>query len=112
MPSKFSNVLGMKCVILIEIEVDTKLLNYEQTQRSLDIPKEILTTFNGDSDLPRKLITFLPGDESRIYGSDSETKAQSCLSSRRAKTKKKIETYAVDNTEKWFKNISRIKQNT
>ena len=38
----------------------------------MDIAQEMLT-FNGNPDLPKKFIT---GDESWVYGYDSETKAQ------------------------------------
>ena len=40
----------------------------------MDIAQEMLTTFNYDSDLLKKVIT---GDESWVYGYDIETKAQS-----------------------------------
>ena len=51
-----------------------QLLNFEQKQRRMDIAQEMSTTFNGDSDLLKKVIT---GDESWVYGCDIETKAQS-----------------------------------
>ena len=40
-----------------------------------DIAQEMLTTFSDDPDLLKKVIA---GDESWVYGYDSETKAQSC----------------------------------
>ena len=40
----------------------------------MDIAQEMLTTFNDDPDLLKKVIT---GDESWLYGYDIETKAQS-----------------------------------
>ena len=51
-----------------------KLLNFEQKQCRMDIAQKMLTTFNDDPDLLKKLIT---GDESWVYGYDIETKAQS-----------------------------------
>ena len=38
-----------------------KLLHFEQKQRRMDIAQKMLTTFNDDSNLPRKLTI---GDES------------------------------------------------
>ena len=52
----------------------SKLLNFEQKQRRMNIVQEMLTTFSGDSYLLKKVIT---GDESAVYGYDIETKAQS-----------------------------------
>ena len=40
----------------------------------MDIAQEILTSFNNDSDLLKKVIA---GGESWVYGYDIETKAQS-----------------------------------
>ena len=40
----------------------------------MDMAQEMLTTFNDDLDLLKKVIT---GDESWVYGYDIETKAQS-----------------------------------
>ena len=51
-----------------------KLLNFEQKQHRMDIPQEMLTTFNDASDLLKKVIT---GDESLEYGYDIQTKTQS-----------------------------------
>ena len=50
-----------------------KMLNFEQNQRRMDMAPEMLTTFNNDPDLLKKVIT---GDESLVYGYDIETKAQ------------------------------------
>ena len=50
-----------------------KLLNIEQKQRRMDMAQEVLTTFNDDPDLLKKVIT---GDESWVYGYDIETKTQ------------------------------------
>ena len=52
-----------------------KLQNFEQKQRSMDTAQEMLTKFNDDSDLLKKVIT---GDESWVYRYDIETKVQSC----------------------------------
>ena len=51
-----------------------KLLNFEQKQRRMDIALEMLTTFNDDLDLLKKIIT---GDELWVYDYNIETKAQS-----------------------------------
>ena len=53
-----------------------KLLNFKQKQRRMNIAQEVLTAFNNDPDLLKKVIT---GDESWVYGYgyDIETKAQS-----------------------------------
>ena len=50
-----------------------KLLNFEQKQHRMDIAQEMLTTFNNDPDLLKRVITT---DESWVYGYDIETKAQ------------------------------------
>ena len=34
-----------------------KLLNFEQNQRLMDIAQKMLTTFNDNPDLPKKIIT-------------------------------------------------------
>ena len=62
----FTDVLVSKIV--------PKLLNFEQKQRRMDIAQEMLTKFNDDPDLLRKIKT---GDESLMYGYDTETKPQS-----------------------------------
>ena len=45
----------------------------EQKQHRMDIPQEMLTTFNDDPDLLKTVIT---GEESLVYGYDIETKVQ------------------------------------
>ena len=55
-------------------KIVSKLLNFEQKQSLIDIVQEMLTTFNDDPDLLKKVIT---GDESWVYGYNIETKAQS-----------------------------------
>ena len=67
----------------------SKLLNFEQKQHRMNIAQEMLTTFNDDSDLLKKIIT---SDESGVYGYDIETIPQS--------SQWKIETAAVGNTKK------------
>ena len=67
MSSNFTAVLGIKSAAAKAVR---KLQNFEQKQHCM----EILTMFNIDSDLLKKVIT---GDESRVYGYDIETKAQS-----------------------------------
>ena len=51
-----------------------KLLNFEQKQRHMDVSQEMLTAFNNDPDLLKKVIT---GDKSWVQEYDIETKAQS-----------------------------------
>ena len=53
MPSNFTYVLGRKRATA---KIVTKLLNYEQMQRRMDIAQDMLTTFNDDPDL-LKLLT-------------------------------------------------------
>ena len=53
-------------------KIVSKLQNFEQKQRRLDI--EILPAFTDDPDLLKKVIT---GDESWVYGYDIETEFQS-----------------------------------
>ena len=60
----------MKCAATKNV---SKLLNFEQKQRCIDIAQEMLTTFNDNSDLLKKVII---ADESWVYGYDIETKAQ------------------------------------
>ena len=67
----FTGVLGMKHATS---KIFPNLLNFEQKKCRMDIAQEMLTTFNGDSDLLKKVIS---GDESWVYGYDIETKAQS-----------------------------------
>ena len=58
----FTNILGMKRTAANTVP---KLLNFEQKQRRMDIAQEMLTTFNDDPDLLKKIIT---GDVSWVYG--------------------------------------------
>ena len=67
----FTVLLTVKCAVL---KIVPKLLGFEQKQHRMDISQEMLTTFNDDPYLLKKFIT---GDESRVYGYDIETKAQS-----------------------------------
>ena len=79
----FPDVLGMKRAAA---KIVPRLLNFDQKQRSMDIAQEMLTMFNNDPDLLKKVIT---GDESWVYGYDIETKAQSIQGKRpKAKTEK------------------------
>ena len=55
-------------------QIVPKLITFEQRQRRMDIPQEMLVAFNDNSDLFKKVIT---GDETWVYGYDIETKAQS-----------------------------------
>ena len=50
-----------------------KLLNFKQKQCRMDIAQNMLTTFNDDPDLPRKVIT---GHETWVYDYDIEAKVQ------------------------------------
>ena len=54
----FMYILGMK---LAASKIVPKLLNFEQKQHRIHIAQEILTTFNDDSDLLKKVIA---GDKS------------------------------------------------
>ena len=67
----FTGVLDMKRAAA---KIVPKLLNFEQKQRCMHITQEVLTTFNDTPDVLKKFIT---GDESWLYGCDTETKAQS-----------------------------------
>ena len=67
----FTDVLDIKRAAA---KIVPKLLNFEQTQRRMDIAQEMCTTFNNDSDLLKKIIT---GGKSWVYGYDIEIKAQS-----------------------------------
>ena len=67
----FNNALGMKRA---SAQIVPKLLNFEEKQRRMDIAQEMLTTFNDNPDLPKKVVT---GDQSWVYGYDIETKDQS-----------------------------------
>ena len=81
------------------------LLSFEQKQRRIDIVQEILTTFNNDPDLIKKIITV---DESWLYGYDIETKAQSsqwkafCFD---RGDKRKIEIEIVGDTKKFVSEV-------
>ena len=66
----FTDVLGTKRAAA---QIVSKLLNFEQKQCCMDITQEMLTMFNDDSDLLKKVIT---GDELWLYDYDIETKAQ------------------------------------
>ena len=68
----FTDLLGMKNAAA---EIVPKLLNFKQKYHCKDIAQEMLTTFNDNPDLLKKVIT---ADESWVYGYDIETKAQSC----------------------------------
>ena len=50
----FMDVLGLKRAAA---KIVPKLLNFEQTQRRMDIAQEMLMTLNNDLDLPKKVIT-------------------------------------------------------
>ena len=54
----FMDILGMKRAAA---NIVPKLLTFEHKQRRMDIAQEMLTTFNDDPDLLKKVIT---GDES------------------------------------------------
>ena len=66
----FTDVLGMKSAAA---KIVTKFLNFKQKQRRMCIAQEMLTKFNDDPDLLKKVIT---SDESWLFGYDIETKAQ------------------------------------
>ena len=58
----------------VAAKIVPKLPSFEQKQRRLDIAQEMLTTFNDDLDLLKKVIT---DDESWVYGYVIEAKVQS-----------------------------------
>ena len=58
----FTDVLDMKHAAA---KIVSKLLNFEQTQRRMDIAQEKSATFNNDPDLLKKVIIF---DETWVYG--------------------------------------------
>ena len=59
-----------------------KLLNFKQKQRRTDIAQEMLTTFNDDADLLKKVIT---SDESWMYHhNESAQKSQDQKSTSRS----------------------------
>ena len=49
----------------------SKLLNFEQKQRRIDIPQDKLTVFNDDPDLLKK---FISGDESAQINTKCENR--------------------------------------
>ena len=53
------------------MKIVPKLLNFKQKQRRIYIALEVLTTFNDNPDLLKKVIT---GDESWVYDHDIEIK--------------------------------------
>ena len=59
----------MKCAAA---KIVPKLPNFEQKPLRIDSAQEMLTTFNDDPDLLKKVIT---GDESCLYTYDIEKKA-------------------------------------
>ena len=65
-----TNVFGMKRTAP---KIVSKLLNFKQKQRRMDIAQEMLTAFNNDPDLLKKVTT---GDESWVCGYDIETKGR------------------------------------
>ena len=66
----FTDVLGMKSA---KVKIVPKLLNFEQNQRCMNIAQEMLTMFNNNPDLLKKVVT---ADESLVYSYDIEIKAQ------------------------------------
>ena len=66
----FTVALGMKRAAS---KIVPKLLNFERKQRRMDIAQEMLTTFNDDSDVLKKVIT---GDESWVYSNHPNGKVQ------------------------------------
>jgi len=69
--SILTDVLGMTRV---SAKFVSKLLNFDQKQRRMNIAQDMLNDVNDDPDLLKRVIT---GDETWIYGYDVETKAQS-----------------------------------
>ena len=67
----FSNVLGMERVAAKFV---SKLLNFKQKQRRMEVAQESLNEVNDDAELLKRIIT---GDETWVYGYDVETKSQS-----------------------------------
>ena len=55
-------------------KIASKLRNFQQKQHCMEIGQEMLTNFNDDPNLLKKVIT---DDKSRGYGNDIESKAQS-----------------------------------
>ena len=82
-----------------------KLLNFKHKQRRMDIPQEMLTTFNDDPDLLKKVIT---GDESWVYAYDIETKAQSSQWKRPGAHQNKTDWLSKTNWQSKMANIVHI----
>ena len=61
------------CLKHAAAKIVPKLLSFQQKQRRIYIAQKMLTTFNNDPDMLKKVIT---GDESWLYGYDIETKVQ------------------------------------
>ena len=99
----FTDVLGLERAAA---KIVPKLLNFEKKQCRMDIAQNMLATFNDDSDLLKKVIT---GNESWVYGYDIETKAQSSSQWKAFGydwgDKRKIETRAIGDTKKIWKNL-------
>ena len=66
-----ANVFGMTYATA---KIVARLLNFEQKQRCMDIVQEMLSTFNDDVDLLKKVIT---GNQLSVFGYDTEIKVQS-----------------------------------
>ena len=62
MPSYFNGCFSMKRATA---KIVSKLLNFEQKQCRMDIAQEMLTTFNDDPGMLKKITT---GDGSWMYG--------------------------------------------
>ena len=78
----FTDVLGMKRAAP---KIAPKLLNFEQKQHRMDIAQEMLTTFNDNPDLLKKVITR---DESWVYGYSIESPVIPMDASNKVKTEK------------------------
>ena len=63
----FSNVLGMKRVAAKFV---SKLLNFQQKQRRMEVAQESLNEVYDDAKLLKRIIS---GDETWVYGYDVET---------------------------------------
>ena len=64
----FRDVLGMICAAA---KIVSKLLNFEQKQRRMDIAQGMLTIFNDSPDLLKKVRT---DDQSWVHGHDIDSK--------------------------------------
>ena len=69
--SIFTDVLGVKRAAVKNVP---KLLSFKHKQCRMDIAQEMLTMFNDETDLLKKVKT---DPKSWVYGYDIETKAQS-----------------------------------